>query len=525
MNIESILIRADVGPAVGTGHVMRSAALGAAWCKLGGRATMVCTANLPGSLKKRLQRMGLEIEIITAETPIDDAVQTRDLAEQTQAAWVVVDGYQFDDQYQQIVKRSLAKLLVIDDFGHAQHKPADLLLNQNIYATPSHYEPLSPETLMLGTKFVLMRGEFSHVDASQKKILKIAKRIMITMGGADQGNFTSTCLQAIGNLSNASEISVDVIAGASNPHLAALREKCRKLPISVRLHQNTDRMSAIIGQCDLAITAGGSTCYELARCGIPAIVISTADNQVEVARSFHESGGMIWLGDSDSVPIELLTDEVQKLVSNSKLRKQMADSTAALVDGQGAQRIARRMLQEELTFRAAAETDSRQLWNWRNEPAVRTGAFQNQEIPWTEHQAWFESTMTDRLVDIWIVENSSGDSIGPVRFNFDAMGTEATISISIAAEFRGQGLGTAIIEAAARRAFSADDIQQIVAWIKPENESSLKAFRKAGFAEEHETGQTQLAIHTVGDQPARKLVLRREQVASDRSETKRTRSA
>lgn len=533
MNELSLLIRADIGPTVGTGHVMRTAALASAWCNMGGAATIVCTADLPRSLRQRLERDGIVVEIMSAETPTDDAVQTARLAEETGATWIVADGYSFDDAYQETLKRSSAKLLVVDDFGHAEHHHADLLLNQNIYADRSDYGESKPESLLLGPRFVLMRDEFSSIETNKKRVPKTAKRIMVTMGGADQGNFTSTCLHAIADLPNNDTISVDVIVGASNDHYESLQQLCRELPNSVRLHRNTDRMATIIKQCDLAITAGGSTCYELARCGVPAIVLSTAENQIPVARSFHESGSMVWLGDSDSVPVQMLTTEIQKLVNDSALRKKMAAANRALVDGQGAKRIARRLLQEELVFREVVSEDSKQLWQWRNESTVREGAFQSEEISWTEHQIWFQRAMADRLVDIWIVETRAGESepaeirrpIGPVRLNFDSMGTQATISLSIAPEFRGRGWGTAVIEAACRRAFHSDDIQEIVAWIKPENRSSLAAFDSAGFIEENKSGPSHIAIHTVDDQPAIKMILRRNQVVPDNKVSRRSKSA
>ena len=529
----SILIRADIGPAVGTGHVMRTAALASAWRKLGGAATMVCTADLPSSLRQRLERGGIVVETISAETLSDDAAQTTRLAQQAHATWIVVDGYPFDDVYQETLKRSSAKLLVVDDFGHAEHHHADLLLNQNIYADRSDYGQSTPESLLLGPRFVLMRDEFSSVETSKKRVPKTAKRIMVTMGGADLGNFTSTCLQAIADLPDKDEISVDVIVGASNAHFESLQQLCRELPNSVRLHRNTDRMATIIKQCDLAITAGGSTCYELARCGVPAIVLSIAENQIAIARSFHENGSMIWLGDTDSVPVQMLTIEIQKLVNDSALRKRMAAASRALVDGQGAKRIARRLLQEELVFREVVPEDSKQLWQWQNESAVREGAFQSKEISWPEHQIWFQRAMANRLVDIWIAETRAGESepaetrrpIGPVRLNFDSMGTQATISLSIAPEFRGRGWGTAVIEAACRRAFHSDDIQEIVAWIKSENRSSLAAFDRAGFIKENKSGPSHIAIHTVDDQPAIKMILRRNQVVPDNKVSRRSKSA
>ena len=41
---------------------------------------------------------------------------------------------------------------------------------------------------------------------------------------------------------------------------------------------------------DLAITAGGQTTYELARCGVPMIMIEVVSNQQGNIRGFNELG-------------------------------------------------------------------------------------------------------------------------------------------------------------------------------------------------------------------------------------------
>ena len=50
--------------------------------------------------------------------------------------------------------------------------------------------------------------------------------------------------------------------------------------LSLRMHRNVDHMSLLMNRADMAISAGGSTCYELARCGVPTLVVSIANNQI-----------------------------------------------------------------------------------------------------------------------------------------------------------------------------------------------------------------------------------------------------
>lgn len=482
-----LLIRADVGPQVGTGHVMRTAALAMAFQKMGGKATMTCTRNLPNLLRYRLEREGISVVLFDAKTHMDDAIFTRQLAENILADWIVVDGYGFDDRYQQVLKLSLAKLMVVDDYQHGSHRYADLILNQNIYSDGSEY-PDNFNEVFCGSQFALLRSEFENIK-TRTSTPKLAKKILLTFGGADEQNVSATTLNSLANVSDSENFDVDIVIGACNPHYASLKELSRQLPFTVRLHRNVDRMSTLMTRCDLAITAGGSTCYELARCGVPSVVISTADNQRAVAECFHEQHAMRWVGDAASLTADSLTAEIDELVHHPGLRKSMAQHSAKLVDGQGAERVARRLLSDQFGFREAQSSDAGILLRWRNDPSTRAASFHSNAVSDSEHEIWLERTLDNNLIDLWIVELDDQPA-GQVRFDFEPTNDEATISFSLAPEFRGKRWATAVIETACRKVFLSDDVEIINAFIKPDNTASIRAFEKAGFV-----NLDQIAIH------------------------------
>src|SRR2546427_8720936 len=119
MNPGTLLIRADASITTGSGHVMRCLALAQAWQDAGGTVRAAMTEATP-AIEERLRREAMEVTRLAA-TPgsEDDAARTSRLGQDLQTAWVVIDGYRFDSTYQEAIKSSGLRFLLIDDDGRA----------------------------------------------------------------------------------------------------------------------------------------------------------------------------------------------------------------------------------------------------------------------------------------------------------------------------------------------------------------------------------------------------------------------
>ena len=69
-----------------------------------------------------------------------------------------------------------------------------------------------------------------------------------------------------------------------------------------------------------------------------------------------------------------------------------------------------------LSLRPAIISGSELLLNWRNAPLVRKSAFNTAEVLKEEHEMWFQNTMVDSDVRIYILE-SSCIPVGQIRIN------------------------------------------------------------------------------------------------------------
>lgn len=131
-----------------------------------------------------------------------------------------------------------------------------------------------------------------------------------------------------------------------------------------------------------------------------------------------------------------------------------------------------------LRLRAADRDDAELLWKWSNDEATRVASFRSDPIPWDTHCQWLDRKLASNDSRIWIAESDS-QPVGQVRY--DRLSNEAEIDISVAASFRGQGLGTAILTLSAPRACCELGLNKLVAIVKSSNHASLTAFEHAGF--------------------------------------------
>lgn len=133
-----------------------------------------------------------------------------------------------------------------------------------------------------------------------------------------------------------------------------------------------------------------------------------------------------------------------------------------------------------IVLRKAKNEDSPFLYDLRNDPLVKTKAFNQGHISLTTHKNWFQKKINDSNTLILIAENKK-NKIGQVRFDIDNEKKFAEIDIAIVKKYRGFGYGPKILDSACKHAFKNLKINKIFAFIKENNVASLKSFSKAGF--------------------------------------------
>ena len=477
---KTLLIRADAGIHIGTGHMMRCLALAQAWQDRGGHVVFAMATEAQ-ALEARIYEEGMELVHLTTSKPgnTKDAQELVELARNKGADWIVVDGYHFNADYQRKIKDAGLRLLFIDDCGHAEHYWADIVLNQNLHAYEGLYANRAPYTqLVLGTRYVLLRREFLKWRNWKREIPEVARKVLVTMGGVDPENVTLKVIRALEKV-KVDGLEAVIVVGSSNHHYNELKTAVQNSNISIRLEKDVKNMPELMAWADVAVSAGGTTCWELAFMGVPFVVITLAENQRPVAEGLNNAGCAVDLGWHHNLSVSEIEDRLKSLLLDQKRRMEMAECGQRIVDGKGIIKVLSRLEMPMLRLRRVRQENCRLLWQWANDPAVRAASFSSEPIPWERHVEWFQQKLKDPHCLFFIAIDSKGVPIGQVRF--DITNSEAIISVSIAKEFRGKGFGTKLIQIASKQIFVNSHISVIHAYVKQSNKASVRAFIKAGF--------------------------------------------
>jgi UDP-2,4-diacetamido-2,4,6-trideoxy-beta-L-altropyranose hydrolase len=476
---KNLIIRADAGSEIGTGHVMRCLALGQAWQDRGGTVTFITASDSHG-LAERVRAEGMDWAVISAKPGSDnDARLTGRHAKKTGAGWVVVDGYHFSDHYLAIIRCAGLKILAIDDKGYKTLFHADIILNQNVYASCEIYQNQEPApTLLLGTKYALIRREFFRKGRVERQEPDIAKKILVTLGGSDPDNATQKVIEAIRDITVTEGLKAVIVTGYNNPHFNALVEAAGGSP-GIQLIRPTADMPGLMAWADMAVIAAGSTAWEMAFIGMPFITLVIADNQLPVAEGLEKLGATVNMGWSLAVTPGSLGSMIRTVMQSRGLRQALSGRVRELVDGEGAARVIMHLCNEKIRVRPVRWEDREQLWEWANETTVRRMSFHQEPIPWEEHIAWFEKKFQDPACFLYIAVTEDDVPVGQIRF--DVQDNKAIVDVSVDREWRDKGLGPEIIRGGIQRLLAEKPGIPVHTQVKLENVGSVRAFEKAGF--------------------------------------------
>lgn len=297
-----IAIRADGGSQIGMGHIMRTLVLAKELAKTND-VFYICKVDnsLSSKYKSGIDKVkaeGFNVVTINENNIINDL---KNIA----VDCLITDSYDVNEEYFNLTKGMFEITGYVDDMN-LHYFNVDFIINQNIGAEEYSYKANKDTRLFLGTNYTMLREEFRKNP--NKNIKKEVQNFMITVGGADPNGITNIICNYVKDL----EFKFHIVIGPS-----FREENIKKLIYLENLKDNINlyfnaNMIEIMNECDIAISACGSTLYELSACRVPVLGLIIADNQEKIAHKMHEEGLIYNLGWYKDLTKDIILDNIKK---------------------------------------------------------------------------------------------------------------------------------------------------------------------------------------------------------------------
>lgn len=330
-----IFFRVDSNNIISGGHVMRCIALAKAFQKVGER-TMFLIAD-DNSLPV-LEENGFDYLILHSDWQdlMSDAQQTAGIVKKENNPILFIDTYSIVEKYVNYLKPYCKIVYLGSKLEYIGS--VDYLIN---YSTDIDYDFYSNNytnetTLLLGASYAPLREEFQNLNVINKSDVK---DVLITTGNTDPQNFVPYILKTLANID--AGVNFHVVVGRMFKNVDELKHNFVNRE-NIVLHENVKSMSSLMKKCDLAITANGTTVYELAAVGLPIISFAMVAEQKKSAEALGKLKVIEYCGqlyDNFENCVSRIIDRYVYYVGNNEERLLLAQSAHRLIDGNGCQKI------------------------------------------------------------------------------------------------------------------------------------------------------------------------------------------
>ncbi|WP_238916538.1 UDP-2,4-diacetamido-2,4,6-trideoxy-beta-L-altropyranose hydrolase [Clostridium sp. YIM B02555] len=329
-----IFIRADGGKEIGLGHVMRMIVLGAELQRKN-EVLFICRNSLANKFEagiKKIKENNFNVIEISELNYIEDI---KEIQNKCNADVLITDSYEVDEKYFIKLKKYFRFTGYVDDVNKCK-MDVDFIINQNINARDLNYEDNinSSTKLFLGTQYCMLRDEFRQAYKS-KVIKKEIQDILLTLGGMDNNNNTLKILEKIKDINKNLHV---VIGSAFDKELIEKIQDITKKHNNIYIYENAN-MAQLMLKCDVAISACGSTLYELAAMSVPTIGVVLAENQKFVAEKMKEMNLIIECYEIRAIEKINLLVLLNKLIEDEMLRENVIEKQKALVNLYGVESL------------------------------------------------------------------------------------------------------------------------------------------------------------------------------------------
>ena len=340
-----IYIRTDANKYIGAGHVMRCIAIAGALRNLGEDSIFITAEPDAATI---IQESGFKYILINGIwNDLDYEINyLTDLIRNNNIEKILIDSYYVTNKYFQSLPKE-TQIIYLGSLAKAFNN-IKLLINYSSIFDDTFYEENYREKgtcTLLGVKYAPLRKEFQKLSLIKSNFVK---SILITTGSTDKNNVTLKIINYLLSDSIFRKLQINVIIGALNNHYDEIY-KLKSCFENVILHSNVHNMAEIIRENQLAVSASGTTLYELCACGIPTVSFSLVKEQEKDGLKFASDGIIPYAGsfeDINNTDIVLyrIREMLTSYIMDADMRSEKSMLMNEYIDGNGSTRIANAIL-------------------------------------------------------------------------------------------------------------------------------------------------------------------------------------
>lgn len=487
-----ILFRVDSSFKIGTGHVMRCLTLAKILKEKGPKVRIIFICrDLAGNIIDRIVDSGFEVEILPSpddssnEKLSDQYLQWLGVdleldAKEVCAALsnlngnitIVIDHYAINERWEAIVRGRVNKIMAIDDLANRAHD-CDILLDQNLCANyKTRYDNLTPTGCkkFLGLDYAILREQFFAIKPRERTELR---NILIFFGGIDSQNITLKAINGV--LAVQKEVSFRfnvVVIGAKNNFQDHIRSVCHENGFDYRSFENN--MAEVMSWADISIGAGGTTSWERCKMKLPSILISLADNQVEICKYLDSAGVAKYIGPHNKLSSNSISSTIMESFNKFDFKaldcnNRLSELVEYILNG--------------LHFADLPEAMIEKVRLWRNSDHVRGFMLDDEKISPSQQKNWFKS-LKNNSSKKYLLVSYENTPIGMFYFtNIRSLNKRSgDLGFYIGEKnYLSRGLGAKMVELAVNYGRENLKLDHINSYIFSNNLKSIDLHHKLGF--------------------------------------------
>ncbi len=358
-----ILIRTDGNPEIATGHLRRCLSIAEALSERGAGVEFALADQVSAGLFASFAPNGLyPVHVLDTDyrKPGEELKALGALLSGGDYDVLLVDSYFVTPDYLTALK-AMVKTAYLDDLCAFDY-PADLVINYDPDPPADFYTKAG--RLLAGYRYTPLRRQFQGI---RPRIRDQVENVLLSTGGTDDPDIAGRLMRELLKgermqvqeknplRSNPASWNYHILAGPMNRHRSGLERLAQDHP-NVQLYENVSRMADLMAECDLAVSAAGTTLYELCAAGLPTVSYTLADNQLASARGMESSASLPWAGDARSDPRlpTKIAGILTELAQDKQKRQELSAAMHACVDGNGAARIAQELCRMDRNHKVPA---------------------------------------------------------------------------------------------------------------------------------------------------------------------------